>query len=105
MISNNKVWVCHKLGIENLVLEELPLPQFPTPTSVLIKVLAAGLNPVDYKKLTWLSTKFPSQTGLDGSGLIEETGPEVDKTVYKKGALVVFHTPFKTFIIRILNIY
>jgi len=92
MNLNNRVWICPKPGVENLILEDLPVPQLPTPTSVLIKVLAAGLNPVDYKKLSWPSTKFPSQTGLDGSGLIEEMGSQVDQTIYKKGALVVFHT-------------
>ena len=54
-------------------------------------MLAAGLNPVDYKNFYLPFVQFPCQTGLDGSGVIEETGEDVDQSKYQKGSLVVFH--------------
>lgn len=53
-------------------------------TDVLIKVVAASLNPIDYKmKSGWLSYLVPQQLplipGFDISGIIEEIGPNVVK--------------------------
>ena len=59
------------------VLAEIPTPQ-PGPSQVLIKVRAAGVNPMD----RWLASgaqrseaaTFPLVLGADGAGIVEQIG-------------------------------
>lgn len=63
----------------------------PGPGEVLVKVKAAGLNPVDYKTATngnpnW---SYPHILGVDAAGVIEEVGEGV--TGFQKGDRVFYH--------------
>jgi len=68
-------------GPETLMLKELPKPQFGD-NEVLIKVKAAGLNPVDTKirsgnHISCKNLKLPAILGKDMSGVIEAIGSNV----------------------------
>jgi NADPH:quinone reductase-like Zn-dependent oxidoreductase len=68
-------------GPEQLKLEQVPLPA-PREGEVLVRVHAAGVNPVDWKiREGWLREfapmQFPSIPGRDIAGVIEEAGPGV----------------------------
>src|SRR6266853_394058 len=74
-------------GPEVLHYEHAPRPQ-PQAGEVLIRVHAAGVNPIDWKvreghmKDFW-PHKFPLILGWDLSGVVEEVGPRVSQ--FKKG--------------------
>jgi len=66
-------------------IEEIPTPE-PSGTQVLVKIMAAGVNPVE----TYMRTgnhahapKLPYTPGKDGAGLVEKVGEEV--TRFKPG--------------------
>ncbi|QEC74648.1 NAD(P)-dependent alcohol dehydrogenase [Mucilaginibacter ginsenosidivorax] len=74
-------------GPEVLQIAEVPIPAIQE-TSVLIKVKAVSINPLDWKirngEMKLMSgSKFPKGIGIDFSGIVEETGTAV--TQYKKG--------------------
>ena len=79
----------HKYGgPEVLQSEDLPRPQVSAATEVLIRVHAAGVNPVDSAIRRGLvkeifPVSLPWIPGSDVSGVIEEVGPDV--TRFKKG--------------------
>ncbi len=78
-------------GPEVLKLAEVPKPAIQTDTGMLVKIKAAGVNPVDYKQRgrgTWYPSSPPQILGLDGAGIVEETGPGV--TGFKPGDGVYF---------------
>jgi len=59
-----------------------------TETTILIKVKAVSINPLDWKIMNgemklMAGSKFPRGTGIDFSGIIEEVGNSIEK--YKKG--------------------
>jgi NADPH:quinone reductase-like Zn-dependent oxidoreductase len=65
-----------------LKIQTVPKPTIDSPTSVIVKIHGAGINPVDYKirkgYLTLLSKfKFPLILGIDYSGVIEQVGSDV----------------------------
>jgi NADPH:quinone reductase-like Zn-dependent oxidoreductase len=62
-------------GPEVLVLEEVPRPE-PGPTEVLVRVAAAGVNPVDWKVRAagGLIGEPPFTVGWDVAGTVEEVG-------------------------------
>lgn len=66
-------------GPEVLVYEDVPVPE-PEADEVLIKIKAAGVNPVDWKVRQdghgW-GYKLPFTPGWDISGIIERTGAKV----------------------------
>jgi NADPH:quinone reductase-like Zn-dependent oxidoreductase len=67
-------------GPEVLRYEDVPKPS-PAPGEVLIRVHAAGVNPVDWKVREGalkqlVQHKFPLTLGWDLSGVIEEVGPD-----------------------------
>ncbi len=69
-------------GREQLKQMELPQPE-PGPGEVLIRVKAAGVNPVDWKiREGWLKDlvphQFPLVPGWDVAGTVEEIGQDVD---------------------------
>ncbi len=74
-------------GPEVLQYEDAPRPQ-PQPGDVLVRVHAAGVNPIDWKvreghmKDFW-PHKFPLILGWDLSGVVEEIGAGVSR--FKKG--------------------
>ncbi len=74
-------------GPEVLVLEEMPLPQAGV-GEVLIRVHAAGVNPLDWKARAghvkaWLPHRLPLIPGWDVSGIVEEVASDV--TAFKVG--------------------
>lgn len=64
---------------EVLQLQDVPRP-LPTQTEVLIRLLAAGVNPIDTKlrqRGTFYPEKIPAILGCDGAGIIESVGSDV----------------------------
>ena len=81
----------HDYGAPDVLkLEEVPVPE-PGADQVLIRLKAAGVNPVDWKsragmyKQFW-PLQFPWTPGIDGAGMIEAVGANV--TQFKKGQAV-----------------
>ena len=62
--------------------ETYPMPKY-SPNQVVIKVMAAAINPVDYKlifaKIPFLRWLWPKTVGRDISGVIIESGSNVAK--------------------------
>jgi len=74
-------------GPEVLVLEKMPRPQAGA-GEVLIRVHAAGVNPLDWKVRAghvkaWLQHRLPLIPGWDVSGVVEAVAPDV--TAFKIG--------------------
>jgi NADPH:quinone reductase-like Zn-dependent oxidoreductase len=77
-------------GSEVLVLEEIPRPHAGA-GEVLIRVHAAGVNPLDWKVRAghvkeWLKHRLPLIPGWDISGVVEAVAPDV--TAFKIGDAV-----------------
>jgi len=82
-------------GPEELKLERIPRPE-PQAGEVLIRIHAAGVNPVDWKiRQGWMKDfrpmQFPYIPGLDLAGVVEEIGPGV--TAYQTGQAVFGQSP------------
>ena len=86
-----KAVVIHEFGgREKLTLVEVPRPE-PAEGEVLVRIKAAGINPVDWKiREGWLKDllphEFPIIPGWDLAGVIEETGSSVKR--FAKGAKI-----------------
>ncbi len=71
-------------GSGRLVVRDLPEPGPPGPGQVLLRVRAAGVNPLDWRirrgslRLV-MPAKFPLVLGYDVAGEVIETGPEVTR--------------------------
>lgn len=80
-------------GPEVLVVDQVPIPR-PQPDQVLIRLIAAGVNPADigfrsgYFK-EFMPVMLPWIPGQEGSGIIEEVGPDV-KHLHKGQAVFGF---------------
>jgi NADPH:quinone reductase-like Zn-dependent oxidoreductase len=77
-------------GSEDLKLEQVQHAE-PQEGEVLVRVLAAGVNPVDWKTTEgWMKSfwpvQFPYVPGRDIAGIVEEVGPGV--TTLQKGQAV-----------------
>jgi len=78
-----KAIVVHQYGPpEVLRFEEYPDPA-PGPGEVLVRVAAASVNPIDYKRRAGLTTefyplKFPGLIGVDVAGTVIRLGPGVE---------------------------
>lgn len=60
-------------------LEQVPLP-VPGAGEILVRVHAAGVNPVDWKhRSTTRRSGYPYTPGFDVSGVVEQTGPQVTR--------------------------
>lgn len=61
------------------VLGKRPIPT-PAAGELLVKVHAAGLNPVDWKLQTYgvVVENFPAVVGLDAAGEVEQVGEGVE---------------------------
>lgn len=79
---------------EVMKVEEVDTPE-PTGTQVLVKIEAAGVNPVDTYLRTGLhahAPKLPYTPGKDGAGVVESVGSEVSRLkpgdrVYTAGSI------------------
>jgi NADPH:quinone reductase len=78
-------------GPEVLQLAEIPTPS-PGPNQILVRVKAAGVNPIDYKlRKTGALNAGPGKVlGFDAAGVVEQAGPGV--TDFKPGD-AVFYSP------------
>jgi len=77
-------------GSEVLAVDQIPIPRLQ-PDQVLIRLIAAGVNPADVKIRAgyfkqFLPLTLPSIPGVEGAGIIEEVGEEV--TNFHKGQAV-----------------
>lgn len=69
-------------GPDVLTIADIPVPILTEPSSVLIKLHAAGVNPIDTKvrKLNmYYPDKLPSILGCDGAGVVEAVGSSVTR--------------------------
>ena len=74
-----------------LQLREIARPELPSPHHLLVKLAAAGVNPIDTKlraKPVYYPDKLPAILGCDGAGIVAETGSAV--TRFKPGDAVYF---------------
>ena len=74
-----------------LQLHEIAKPGLPSPHHLLVKLAAAGVNPLDTKlraKPAYHPDKLPAILGCDGAGIVEATGSAV--TRFKTGDAVYF---------------
>jgi len=82
-------------GPEVLKYEDAPRPE-PKEDEVLIRVMAAGVNPVDAAiragRFHGGAGKLPMTPGMDVAGVIEKTGAKVDR--FKKGDAVYAYLSF-----------
>ncbi|SEO75832.1 zinc-dependent alcohol dehydrogenase family protein [Nitrosovibrio sp. Nv6] len=65
-----------------LATADIPIPVLIGPSSVLVKLHAAGVNPIDTKvrKLNmYYPDKLPSVLGCDGAGIVEAVGSSVTR--------------------------
>lgn len=79
-------------GPEVLQVQDINTPE-PEHHEVLVRVIAAGTNPVDAKIRAagaWTGTKLPAVLGYDASGVVEKVGAAVED--FKPGD-EVFFTP------------
>lgn len=63
-------------------LRELPIP-VPGPSEILVRVIAAGVNPIDWKMRDRDERPFPFVLGQDFAGVVSATGNHVTK--YREG--------------------
>ena len=78
-------------GTAMLKLTEVPDPVLKDPQDVLVRLYAAGLNPVDYKLRRvggFYPDRLPLILGCDGAGVVEAIGEAVTK--FKVGDEVFF---------------
>lgn len=78
-------------GPDVLQLREMPQPDLPSPHHVRVKLVAAGINPLDTKlrtKPAYYPDKLPAILGCDGAGLVEAIGDAV--TRFQPGDAVYF---------------
>lgn len=74
-----------------LQLREIARPGLPSPHHLLVKLAAAGVNPLDTKlraKPAYYPDRLLAILGCDGAGIVEETGSAV--TRFKPGDAVYF---------------
>ncbi|MFC1542822.1 zinc-dependent alcohol dehydrogenase family protein [Pseudomonadota bacterium] len=65
-----------------LKLEEIERPEITGPNQLLIRVMAAGINPVDTKVRAnglFFPDGFPAVLGCDGAGIVESIGSDVSR--------------------------
>ena len=81
---------------EVLQLQEVPEPQIQHPQDILVRVKAAGVNPIDTKirsRGTFYPDQMPAILGCDGAGIVEAVGAGVtqfqpgDEVYYCDGGL------------------
>jgi NADPH:quinone reductase len=76
---------------EQLQLQDVPQPQITQPHQMLIRLKAAGVNPIDTKirnRGTFYPNELPAILGCDGAGIVEAVGEGVQH--FKIGDEVYF---------------
>lgn len=74
-----------------LQVAETPTPQLSHPTDLLIRLRAAGINPIDTKlrnRGTFFPDRLPAILGCDGAGVVAAIGSEVQR--FRPGDEVYF---------------
>lgn len=74
-----------------LKIADIAEPQLSSPTDILVRLKAAGINPIDIKlrsRGTFHPHRLPSVLGCDGAGIVEAIGAAVTK--FKVGDVVYF---------------
>jgi NADPH:quinone reductase-like Zn-dependent oxidoreductase len=68
-------------GPEVLEVADLPDPEITGNHDVLVRLRAAGINPVDYKLRQYgtFGNTVPAILGWDGAGVVDSTGPAVTR--------------------------
>lgn len=69
-------------GPEVLERKDVPMPVLPSPQHVLVRLHAAGVNPVDTKLRangTYYPDRLPAILGCDGAGVVEAVGERVTR--------------------------
>jgi NADPH:quinone reductase len=68
-------------GPDVLQIREVPEPRIASEHDVLIRLRAAGINPVDYKLRAngTIDGTVPAVLGWDGAGIVESIGPSVTR--------------------------
>src|SRR5438477_9703093 len=79
-------------GPEVLKYEDAPRPQ-PKDDEVLIRVMAAAVNPVDVFIREGRSNQFPLTPGMDVAGVVEQAGNKVTK--FKPGDAIYAYLSFE----------
>ena len=75
-------------GPEKLLLEQVERPK-PSGSEVLVRIQAAGVNFIDtYQRSGLYPIKPPFTPGMEGAGVVEETGP--DARMFAKGDRVAY---------------
>jgi len=91
--SSMKAIVVHSSGGPDVLkYEDAPRPQ-PKDDEVLIRVMAAAVNPVDVFIREGRSNQFPLIPGMDVAGVVEQAGNTVTK--FKPGAAVYAYLSFE----------
>src|SRR4051812_43286428 len=94
-VSLMKAIVVREFGEpEVMKLENAPVPE-PAGSQVLVRIKAAGVNPVDTYLRTGIhahAPKLPYTPGKDSAGIVESMGPEATKfktgdRVYTAGSI------------------
>ncbi len=65
-----------------LQLRDIPKPALPSPHHLRVKLVAAGVNPIDTKlraKPVYFPDKLPAILGCDGAGVVEAVGEKVTR--------------------------
>lgn len=79
-----------------LQMQEIPTPSIQTETDVLVRLKAAGINPIDTKlrqRGTFYPDRMPAVLGCDGAGVVEAVGAMVrewqvgDEVYFCRGGL------------------
>ncbi|OGS90446.1 MAG: alcohol dehydrogenase [Gallionellales bacterium GWA2_60_18] len=69
-------------GVEVLQLHDVPQPELPSPHHLLVKLAAAGVNPLDTKlraRPAYHPDKLPAILGCDGAGIVTAAGAQVTR--------------------------
>jgi len=84
-------------GPEVLKLEEIPIPE-PGTGQALVRVVAAGVNFIDvYQRTGLYKTALPFTCGMEGAGIVEKAGPEVDIKPGRRVAWILHPGAFAEF--------
>lgn len=68
-------------GTEVLQQQDVPVPALQNDTEILVRLKAAGVNPVDTKlrRFGTLTKRLPAILGCDGAGVVEAVGSDVTR--------------------------
>lgn len=82
MLTSHALFLKEKFGAFEVGTKAMPTPG---PGDILVKEVAVGLNPIDWKIQAYgiMETEFPAILGRDAAGQVEAVGEGV--TQFKKG--------------------